>query len=247
VPVDEERVRHTQIDIPIPLDAYTDYILDVELVDLGAPADATGPSVYRRHFTTGGYPTLADFAASLQAPRPTARSCPVGALEAVRAYFNGRKPEGAELDDQLRAQGIEPLPVPDRPRIVVFWTQAGNALPQPAGVLIDATEALWRSRPYPKKQPDDTGPVPAERWVLADTEWLFVEDKSAAGVVAPKGVLRAPGGQRALIVLAPNQRGKTVKIDLVDKTFPGLPFLNQTEHRATLVELPLDRAPWEEV
>ena len=95
--------------------------------------------------------------------------------------------------------------------------------------------------------PDDTGPVLAHRWVLSDTEWLQLQDKSAAGVVAPNGMIRAPGGQRALIVLAPNARGKTLKIDLVSLAFPALPFLNQIEQRATLIELVLDHAPWEEI
>jgi hypothetical protein len=151
------------------------------------------------------------------------------------------------LDDLFRAHGIEPLTVPERARIVVFWSQAGNALPQPAALLIDATEPLWRSRPYPSQVTDTTGPQPAQRWVLADTEWLALQDQSAAGVVAASGMIRAPGAQRALIVLAPNARGKTVKIDLVSKAFPALPFLNQAEQRATLIEFKLDHAPWEEI
>jgi hypothetical protein len=137
--------------------------------------------------------------------------------------------------------------VPDRCRIVVFWSQSGGALPQPEAVLIDATEPLWRSRPYPSQIADDTGPVTAQRWVLSDTDWLTLEDKSPAGVVAPNGIIKAPGAQRGLIVLAAGARGKTLRIDLVSKAFPMLPFLNQTEQRFTLIELPLAQAPWEEV
>jgi hypothetical protein len=247
IPIDEDRVRHSEVDIPIPLEPFTDYILDVEMVDLGAPESASGPSIYRRHFSTGAFATLDAFAASLQAARPTARACEPGALEAIRAHFAGRTPQGAELDDQFRAQGIEPLIVPDRARIVVFWSQAADGLPQPAGVLIDATEPLWRSRPYPNAVADDSGPVPAQRWVLADTEWLELQDQSSAGVVAGNGLIRAPGGQRALIVLAANARGETLRVELVSKAFPALAFLNQVEHRATLIELPLDHAPWEEI
>ncbi|WP_321949328.1 hypothetical protein [Paraburkholderia sp. J10-1] len=246
IPVDATRTRQTQVDIPLPLDPGTGYLLDVELVPAGAPADARGPSIYRRHFATGAFATLANFAASLQGERVGARACDPGAMAAIGAFFAGRAPLGAELDDQFRAHGLEPLDVPRSARIVVFWSQTGNQLPQPEAVLIDATEPLWRSRPYPAKVEDTTGPVDATRWALVDTDWLVLEDRSAAGVVAPNGLLRAPGGQRALVVLAPNSRGKTVQIDLVEVTFPSLPFLNQTETRATLIGLTLDRAPWEE-
>ena len=136
--------------------------------------------------------------------------------------------------------------MPEKARILVFWEQVGNAPAQPAAVLIDAPEPLWRQRPYSQEVADDTGPVPASRWLLVDTEWLQLQDMSPAGVVATNGKLRAPGGQRALIVLAPNARGKTLKLDLVSLAFPKLPFLNQIEQRATLVEVVLDRAPWEE-
>lgn len=247
IPVDEDRVRHSVVDIPIPLEPFTDYILDVEMVDVGTADSVRGPSVFRRHFSTGGFATLADFATSLQSPKVGGRYCEPGALEAVRMHFNGRMPQGPELDDQLRAQGLEPLTVPDRARIVVFWSQQGAAPPQPAGVMIDATEPMWRSRPYPSEVTDDTGPVAAQRWVLAETEWLQLQDQSGAGVVAANGLIRAPGAQRTLIVLAPDARGKTLKIDLVNLAFPALPFLNQTEQRATLIELVLDHAPWDEI
>lgn len=247
IPIDEDRVRHSVVEIPIPLEPYTDYLLDVELVDLGADSDVRGPRVYRRHFSTGGYPRLEHFAAALLAERPRAKAVAHGAMAAICAFFNGRDPQGPELDAQLMAHGVEPLGVPDKPRIVVFWERPPAGLPQPAAVLIDATEPLWRSRPYPAKVIDDTGPVTAERWVLAPTEYLRVEDKSAAGVVAVNGVIRAPGLQRALVVLAPGARGKTVRLDLVEIGFPALPFLNQAERRSTLIELPLTNAPWEEL
>lgn len=247
IPIDVDRSRHSEVDIPIPLELFTDYILDVEMVAVGAPAEAKGPSIYRRHFSTGGFTSFDDFAASLQAPRPTVRSCEPGALEAIRAHFAGRAPLGAELDDHLRAHGMEPLAVPEVARVVVFWSQEGDDPPQPAGILIDATEPLWRSRPYPSPVEDDTGPVTVQRWVQADTEWMMLEDRSAAGVIAADGIIRAPGLQRALIVLAAGARGATVKIELVSRAFPTMPFLNQVEKRAIVVGLTLDHALWEEV
>jgi hypothetical protein len=246
VPVDEDRVRHSVIDIPIPLEPYTDYILDVELVATGAPASASGPSIYRRHFSTGGYATRAGLAGSIQAVQPTARHCAVGAFAGLPALFAGRVAEGAEIDEQLRAKGIEPLGLPTQPRIVVFWSQAGSSPPQPEAVLIDATEPLWRSRPYPKKVTDTTGPVDATRWVLEPTEWLQLQDASAAGVLAADGLVKAPGLQRAIVVLAPGARGRQLKLDLVAIGFPDLPFLGAAEQRTTVLDLRLARAPWEE-
>lgn len=246
VPIDEERVRHSVIDIPIPLEPYTDYILDVELMPTGAAADARGPSIYRRHFSTGGYATRAGLAGSIQAVRPTARHCAVGAFAGLPALFAGRVPEGAEIDTQLRAGGMEPPGLSAQPRIVVFWSQAGSSPPQPEAVLIDATEPLWRTRPYPRRVIDTSGPVDATRWVLAATEWLQLQDASAAGVLAANGLIKAPGLQRAIVVLAPGARGKQLRLDLVAIGFADLPFLGAAEQRTTVLDLRLDRAPWEE-
>lgn len=248
IPVDEERIRHSEVKIPIPLDPYTDYILDVEMVTAGAGGEARGPSVYRRHFTTGAFATLEGFAASLRGVKESARAVAPGAMAAVRSFFaaKGRDPIGAELDEQLRSAGLEAMSVPERPRVVVLWEQAGSAPPQPSAVLVDATEPLWRSRPYPAKRIDDSGPATAERWVLQDTEWLRLETGAGApGVVPPGGILRAPGLQRALIVLAPNSRGKILKLDLVTPAFSES-YLDLPERRATVVDLRLSRAPWEE-
>ena len=246
VAVDESRERHSVLDIPIPLDPYMDYILDVECVPTGAAASARGPSVYRRNFSTGAFGTFEQFASAVVASRPTARSSAPGGFEAIRTFFAGRQPMGSELDDQLRAHGIEPLAVPDRAQVVVFWEQSGSSLPQPAAVLIDATEPLHRTRKYPRLLTDTTGPENAQRWVLEPREWLTLRDRSSAGVLAANGVIYAPGEQRALIVLAPGARGKQVTLDLVDLAFADLVFLPQTERTVTVVDLPLAAAPWEE-
>jgi len=246
VAVDESRERHSVLDIPIPLDPYMDYILDVECVPTGAPASATGPSVYRRHFSTGAFGTFEQFGSAVVASRPTARSSAPGGFEAIRTFFAGRQPMGSELDDQLRAHGIEPLAVPDRAQVVVFWEQSGSSLPQPAAVLIDATEPLRRSRKYPRLLTDTTGPENAQRWILEPREWLTLRDRSSAGVLAANGVIYAPGEQRALIVLAPGARGKQVTLDLVNLAFSDLAFLPQAERAVTVVDLPLAAAPWEE-
>lgn len=252
VPVDEERIRHSEMVIPVLLDPYTDYILDLELVPQGAPDDARGPSVYRRWFSTGAFQSLAALAAGVQACRPQGRFCKPGAMAAVLQSFLalGRQPQGAELDDRLREQGLEPLGVPQVPRILVFWSHSGAALPVPEAVLIEASEPLWRSRPYPRQVADDSGPQTLHRWVLQDAQWLGLEERPVPGqpaAVAQNGLLQAPGGQRALIVLAPEARDRTLRIALAAKAFPELPFLDSEAESFTLLDLMLARAPWEEV
>jgi large repetitive protein len=136
--------------------------------------------------------------------------------------------------------------LPTQPRIVVFWSQVGSNPPQPEAVLVDATEPIWRTRPYPAQVIDSSGPVDATRWVLRETEWLQLQDASAAGVLAANGLVKAPGLQRAIVVLAPGARGKQLRLDLVAIGFPSLPFLGATEQRTTVLDLRLARAPWEE-
>jgi hypothetical protein len=246
VPVDGNRTRHSQVNIPIPLNSCTDYLLDVQLVDANAADGATGPSIFRRHFSTGLYQTFEHFAASVVSPAPTARSAPPGAFGAIAAFFAGRRPAGSELDDQLRAHGIEPLETPARARVVVFWEQSGSAEPQPAAVLVDATEPLFRSRNYPSKTTDATGPVPSERWVLAPREWLLLRATAAtATALAPNGIIVAPGGQRALAVLAPGQRGTELALELVAVAFPDLPFIDPNERAVTVFDVTFSAAPWE--
>ena len=246
VPVDGNRARHSQVDIPIPLNSCTDYLLDVELVDANAADGAAGLSIFRRHFSTGLYQTFEQFAASIVSPLPTARSAPAGAFGAIAGFFAGRRPAGSELDDQLRAHGIEPLETPTRARVVVFWEQSGSAGPQPAAVLVDATESLFRSRNYPSKTTDATGPVPSERWVLAPREWLLLRQSAATATLAPNGIIVAPGGQRAIAVLAPGQRGKELKLELVAAAFADLPFLDPAEPAVTVFDMTFSAAPWEE-
>jgi hypothetical protein len=66
IAVDEDRSRHSKITLPIPLDPYTDYVIDIEAVAIGAPATTVGQRVLRRQFSTGAYGTFEDFAATFQ-------------------------------------------------------------------------------------------------------------------------------------------------------------------------------------
>jgi len=241
IPIDEERIRHSEVKIPILLKPFMGYILDIEMVDIGAPENASGERVFRQHFTTGAFTHLSDLAASLQAVKPGARFVTAGGMNNIRTYFAGRQPQGAELDHQLRDSGLD-VTGTGSTRVVVYWEQVGNNPPQPAAVWLSAVEPLWRSRGYPTKVTDNSGPVPADRWVLAETEWLLLEETSS--IIAPNGLLRAPGGQGALIILANNSRGKTLTIDLVARAI-GQP-INVSEDRHPVVDITFNRAPWEE-
>jgi hypothetical protein len=156
----------------------------------------------------------------------------------------GPKPTGAQIDDHLRAHGLEPWSVPNEPRVVAFWEQTGAALPQPVAVLVDAGEPLSRFRDYPKLLTDTSGDETAKRWILAQREWLTVQTGGDAGIVS--GIVYAPGCQRAVIVLQPGARGKHLTANLVALEMSDLPFVGHTQRQATLVDLTFSRAPWEE-
>jgi len=246
IPIDVDRVRQSETTIQIPLDPFTDYRMDVVMVDSGAPDSAEGTRIYRRNFSTGAYDTLKHFASDIQAASITHRGVTAGGMEAIRAFFNGRSPEGAALDEQLRAAGIDAPEHAPGARALVIWEQAGANPPQPAAILIDAPEPLWRSRPYPSKVTDTTGPTDATRWVLGSRDWLALQTGAGTdAVIAANGFIRAPGDQRVLIVFGAGSRGKTLHLDLV-RTANADPYLPIAEERYTVVDVVLVRAPWEE-
>ena len=245
IPLDGTRTRQSVVDIPILLDPYTDYHLDVEMVDQGAPDDAVGTRIYRRGFSTGAYDSLSHFASDLQSTKIRHRALDKGKLDAVRTFFNGRQPQGSELDDQLRLAGFEAPDRPLAPRIAVLWEQSGPT-PQPVGVLVDALEPLWRTRPHPEQVTDASGPSTAQRWVMGTRTWLDVElGATSAAAIAAGGLIRAPGDQRVLVVLTPGNRGKRLSLELVQpaSTDAYMPF---PEERHAIVDLTLDKAAWEE-
>ena len=244
VEIDETRVQHSELVFDIPLHPFMEYLLDVELVDQGAAETARGPRVFRRHFTTGGFATIAGFGSSVAGTLRTARGAPPGAFETMLATL-GPRPQGSAIDNHLLGYQLEPLGVPDQPQVVVFWQQTGSAPPQPAAIMLDATEPLSRSRSYPKNITDTTVPDAPKRWILEPREWLTLRGGGDAGAVA--GIVYAPGDQRAFVVLAPSSRGKRVTVDLVSLAMPDLPFLDNGEQSHRLVDVTLDHAPWEEV
>ena len=51
VPISVERARHSMVTMPIPLEPFTDYVLDIEMADKNAPNDAPGLVVWRTGFS----------------------------------------------------------------------------------------------------------------------------------------------------------------------------------------------------
>jgi hypothetical protein len=244
IDIDETRVQHSEVDFDIPLHPFMEYLLDVEIVNQGAAQSVRGPRVFRRHFTTGGFGTIAGFASSVAGTLRTSRGAPPDAFATMLATL-GPRPQGSAIDNHLLGYQLEPLGVPDQPQVMVFWQQSGSADPQPAAIMIDATEPLSRSRNYPKNITDTTVVDAPQRWILASREWLTLRGGGDAGAVA--GIVYAPGEQRAFVVLAPSSRGKRVTVDLVSLAMPDLPFLDNGEQSYRLVDVTLAHAPWEEV
>ncbi|SDX40905.1 DUF6603 domain-containing protein [Marinobacter mobilis] len=247
VPVDGERVRQTTVTIPIPLDPYTDYVLDIEAVDIGAPANTVGQRVLRRSFSTGAFASTEDFVTQFAGTATEHRAIATGALQAIATQFASRQPEGAEFDNALIGAGLEPMGVPSHPRVLVFWQQTDpTSDPQPVAVMVDSSEPMHRTRALPEEvtSGDD---VPVTRLALTEQEWLtMAEGSSGDGIVAQ--VIYAPGRQRALCILKPLSRNKILHLELVRKAFTA-PYLDgdsATDQSYRIVSETLRHAPWEE-
>ena len=247
IPVNVERMRHTKVTIPIPLDKLTDYVLDIEMLDKTAADGDPGESVFRMGFSTGVFGKLEDFAKAFQVARVEHRYAGLNKLQPVGAMFAVRAPEGAELDTELMKAGLEPLPVPEYPRSVVFWEQpAGNVPPQPAAVIIDASEPMWRSRRLPTEL-TDPGPNGGTRYEMLVKTWLQLVQQPGGDAIVDQ-IVPSPGGQRALITLKPGSRGKRLRLALrkIAQTEKYLDGPGAADQFHTVADLILTGAPWEE-
>ncbi|GAB3536376.1 hypothetical protein GCM10027403_16970 [Arthrobacter tecti] len=248
IPVDEERVRHSVVNVGVELESFTDYIMDVEMAALDAPEGEEGQVIWRRSFSTGAFTDIPEFAGSFADVRVQHRYSQPSALQDVAAAFAGREPEGAELDQALHSAGLEPMGVPESPRIVVFWESAGlpGTVPQPAAVLVDSSEPMWRSRHVGIEQAD-SAVEGNRRYVMTPRLWLELAEGTGGDAVVDR-IVRAPGGQRALVSLKPGSRGKRLSLVLdrlaqPEKYLDG-PAAADVAH--LIADLILGNAPWEE-
>ena len=247
VPINQERTRHSEYRIDMLLETFTDYILVIESVDKNAPAGTGRQVILQRSFSTGAFETLADFALSFMLDRVQHRAASAGKLQAIGTKFTSTHPEGNELDTEFIDAGIEPLGVPEYPRIIVFWESSGNT-PSPAAILVDASEPMWRRRNIPKEITDNN-PQQSKRYVMLKELWLELVEKTEDGVAPVVAqIVPAPGGARALITLKPNSRGKQVRLALrkIAQPEPHLDGNGATDDFHIILDLTLDKAPWEE-
>ena len=248
VPVAGDRTRHTMVTIPIPLDLYTDYIIDIEMLDKAAADGTTGERVWRGSFTTGGFHTLEEFATSFQIARVQHRgvhSDDIGKLAAIGTTFASRQPQGAEFDSALISAGLDPQPVPKVPRAIIFW-EPGAPDPQPVAVLLDASEPMWRSRPIPTEVLDP-GSALGKHYEMVPTPWLALAAQGGDPIV--DHIVIAPGGQRSLITLKAGARSQHLRLVLqrIAQPAPYLDGAGAIDQFVPVLDLSLLHAPWEEV
>ena len=248
VPVKGQRTRHCAVTIPIPLDPYTDYLLDIEMLDAAAADGSPGTMVWRGSFATGGYPTADAFARSFQATKVNHRGVhpdDIGKLQAIGPMFAVADPQGGQFDTALTGAGLPAMPVPKVPGVTVFWDPLSPS-PQPAALLIDASEPMWRDRPVPTLV---TGPprASAQAYEMQPQPWLELVQPHGEGDNVVDHIVPAPGGQRALVTLKPGSRGQHVVLAL-HRVASTQAYLNEPDATGhyTVLDQRLTAAPWEE-
>ncbi len=231
-----ERDEHVSVVLPFPLDARTDYLIDLVLEPKAGDAPLLA---YRHGFTTSRYRSLDEFGATIRAATavhlPVVNPAALGALAA--------QPTGDALDAAFVAAGLDRFGVPRVPRLVVLWSTA--VPPQPAAVIVDADEPLWRRRRAPVRVPvPPAAPDPRDlagyHWARRDVEWLTPR---TAGTTLVERIVEAPGGQRAVILLGPGQRGTTLTVRLDRATDP---VTGDGAASAVIGGFLLGAAPWED-
>ena len=99
-----------------------------------------------------------------------------------------------------------------------------------------------------------TGPIdsvdPTHHWWAArPADWLSIQASTAPGgagslpLAGITRIIRGPGLGRAVVLLDAGARGKRVALDLV---VAADALAAAPEKRAVAVDIPLQRAPWEE-
>jgi hypothetical protein len=110
---------------------------------------------------------------------------------------------------------------------------------------------LWRERLLPREVPEPNVEG-GKRYEMTPVLWLEPCEHTAGNPVADQivdHIIKAPGGQRALVTFKPNSRGKYLRLALkrIAQTEPYLDGPgNPNPSYITIADTILDRAPWEE-
>lgn len=240
-----ERAAHLVLELPYDLEPLTEYLLDVHAVPKGAPSSARA-LVHRIGFTTSAFGTVDQLASMLRQARW--RHGVVPAFTALDALPDA--PSGDQLDAAFQAAGLDVPRTPEAPLVQVLWSPSGTE-PVPLAVVVECSEPMWRSRPTPTvvTAPADAVDPTHTWWAARPKDWLTLATSTAT---APPGalpaatvtrIIRGPGLGRAVVLLGPQARGRRLALDLV--VAPDL-LAGLAERRALAVDVPLQRAPWEE-
>jgi hypothetical protein len=106
---------------------------------------------------------------------------------------------------------------------------------------------MWRSRPIPTEV-TDPGSAVGKHYEMVPAPWLDLVQQTGGDAIVDQ-IVRAPGGQRALVVLKPGARGKHLRLALrrIAQTQSYLDGPGATDQFYTVLDLLLSNAPWEEV
>jgi hypothetical protein len=184
--------RHGRAVLPFAMDPFTDYVLDIEMLDLaGRPAplpilpnEIGNRPLYRQGFSTSRYPTREAFAedvrVSLVTGRQVSNFAPLAAL--------GERVTDEAFDLALMDADFEASARPESPRVSVVWNT--DDTPEPLAIFIETPEPIWRTRREPEPEYDETGEY-ILRWRMSDRLWLSVDEL----VRDDETVLVAEGGE----------------------------------------------------
>jgi hypothetical protein len=229
---------HGSYTLPVQLRPSMAYTLDIEAQPVPAPpADKPIVPLFRRHFRTGRFPSLAALASELKARDLEHRilTGPVTGLSAGVAT-------DLQIEQALEAAGLAPLGPPDRGSRIVLWRPSGNRY-VPHAIVLDADEPLWRFRDAPRQEQVPGQPDPAYQRIIPGREPSLL--LTSTGPVA--GFVRSPAGTRTVVLLNDAnwpQNGATVTINAVRPASTLYGFAGET---VVVTTLPLEgHAPWED-
>jgi hypothetical protein len=247
-----ETPRHEITFLTLDLDPLTNYILDITTDPDGV--EQPNP-LFRRRFSTSRYPTMQAMAEEVDKATLQHRFLEdIAALAKLSGdHPMGEPPETSvrvgdlEFENALRSVGWGDFAPARQPQVTVIWQASGGTF-QPVAVLIVTPEPLWRWRDLPAEIKDVNN---VRRYRLKPTKLLEVVE-TPPGTPLVNRLVFSPGGGRTLVLLNPGARGGQLHLDLhrihmdLRRIDDHLFEQEATTESATLVDIGLKTAPWEE-